>query len=90
MKTVSFCTTMVILYLASYIATSDVRFPGLLVVSLSNVPMGNCYLMAFSSLLTFHCRRKMESNRADLGSPGDRRSGMSICIDVHVMKAACK
>ena len=25
-----------------------------------------------------------------LGIPGDGRSGMSICIVVHVMKAACK
>ena len=32
----------------------------------------------------------MESNRAVLGIPGDGRSGMSICIVVHVMKAACK
>ena len=32
----------------------------------------------------------MESNRAVLGIPGDDRSGMSICIVVHVMKAACK
>ena len=32
----------------------------------------------------------MESNRAILGIPGDGRSGMSICIVVHVMKAACK
>ena len=31
----------------------------------------------------------MESNRAVLGIPGDGRSGMSICIVVHVMKAAC-
>ena len=32
----------------------------------------------------------MESNKAALGMPGDGRSGMSICIVVHVMKAACK
>ena len=32
----------------------------------------------------------MESNRAVLGIQGDARSGMSICIAVHVMKAACK
>ena len=32
----------------------------------------------------------MESNREVLGIPGDGRSGMSICIVVHVMKAACK
>ena len=32
----------------------------------------------------------MESNRAVLGIPGDGRSGLSICIVVHVMKAACK
>ena len=32
----------------------------------------------------------MESDRAVLGIPGDDRSGMSICIVVHVMKAACK
>ena len=32
----------------------------------------------------------MESNRAVLGIPGDGRSGMSICIVVHVMKASCK
>ena len=32
----------------------------------------------------------MESNRAVLGFPGDGRSGMSICIVLHVMKAACK
>ena len=32
----------------------------------------------------------MESNRAVLGIPGDGRSGMSICIVLHVMKAACK
>ena len=32
----------------------------------------------------------MGSNRAVLGIPGDGRSGMSICIVVHVMKAACK
>ena len=32
----------------------------------------------------------MESNRAVLGIPGDGQSGMSICIVVHVMKAACK
>ena len=32
----------------------------------------------------------MESNRAVLGILGDGRSGMSICIVVHVMKAACK
>ena len=32
----------------------------------------------------------MESNRAILGIPGDGRSGMSICIVVHVIKAACK
>ena len=32
----------------------------------------------------------MESNRAVLGIPGDGRSDMSICIVVHVMKAACK
>ena len=32
----------------------------------------------------------MESNRAILGNPGDGRSGMSICIAVHIMKAACK
>ena len=31
----------------------------------------------------------MESNRADLGNPGDGRSGTSICI-VYVMNAACK
>ena len=30
------------------------------------------------------------TNRAVLGIPGDGRSGMSICIVVHVMKAACK
>ena len=32
----------------------------------------------------------MESNRAVLSIPGDARSGMSIYIVVHVMKAACK
>ena len=32
----------------------------------------------------------MESNRAVLGIQGDGRSGMSICIAVHVMKAAYK
>ena len=32
----------------------------------------------------------MESNRAVLCISGDGRSGMSICIDVHVIKAACK
>ena len=32
----------------------------------------------------------MESNRGVLGIPGDGRSGMSICIVVHVMKAAFK
>ena len=32
----------------------------------------------------------MESNRAVLDIPGDSRSGMSICIVVHVMKATCK
>ena len=32
----------------------------------------------------------LESNRAVIGIPGDGRSGMSICIVVHVMKAACK
>ena len=32
----------------------------------------------------------MKSNRAILGNLGDGRSGMSICIVVHVMKAACK
>ena len=32
----------------------------------------------------------MESNRAVLGIPGDGRSGISICIVVHVMKAVCK
>ena len=32
----------------------------------------------------------MESNRAVLGIPGDDRSGMSICMVVPVMKAACK
>ena len=32
----------------------------------------------------------MESNRAVLGIPGDGRSGISICIGVHVMKAASK
>ena len=32
----------------------------------------------------------MESNKAVLGIPGDGGSGMSICIVVHVMKAACK
>ena len=32
----------------------------------------------------------MESNRAVIGIPGDGRSGMSICIIVHVMKAAYK
>ena len=32
----------------------------------------------------------MESNRAVLGNPGDGRSVMSICIVVHVMKAASK
>ena len=32
----------------------------------------------------------MESNRAVLGIPDDGRSGMSICIVVHVMKDACK
>ena len=32
----------------------------------------------------------MESNGAVLGIPGDGRSGMSICIGVHVMKAAGK
>ena len=32
----------------------------------------------------------MESNRAILGIPGDGRSGMSLCIVVHVMKADCK
>ena len=31
----------------------------------------------------------MESNKAFLGVQG-RRSGMSICIVVHAMKAACK
>ena len=42
----------------------------------------NCHLMAFSSHLTFHCRVKMESNRAGLGIPGCH-SGMSISIVVH-------
>ena len=74
---------MSIMYLASFIATSGVRLSGLLVVSLS------------SSVLTFHWtivifRRKMESNRVFLGIPGYGRSGMSICIIVHVIKAACK
>ena len=32
----------------------------------------------------------MESNRTLLGNPGDGRSGMDICIVVHVMNAACK
>ena len=32
----------------------------------------------------------MESNRAVLGIPGESRSGMSVCIVVHVMKAVCK
>ena len=32
----------------------------------------------------------MESNRAVLGIPVDGRSGMSICIVVHVMKTTCK
>ena len=32
----------------------------------------------------------MESNRTVLGILGDSRSGMSICIVVQVMKAACK
>ena len=32
----------------------------------------------------------MESNRAVLGNPGNGRSGMSICIVVHVMKIAYK
>ena len=32
----------------------------------------------------------MESNRAVLVNPGDGRFGMSICIVVHVVKAACK
>ena len=32
----------------------------------------------------------MESNRAVLGIPSDGRSGISICIAVHVLKAACK
>ena len=32
----------------------------------------------------------MESNRAVRGIPDGDRSGMSICIAVHVMKAACK
>ena len=32
----------------------------------------------------------MESNRAVLGNPGDGRSGVSICIVLHVMNAACK
>ena len=32
----------------------------------------------------------MKSNRAVFGIPGDGRSGMSICIVVHVMKDACK
>ena len=31
----------------------------------------------------------MESNRAVLGISGHGRSGMSICIVVHVMKATC-
>ena len=32
----------------------------------------------------------MESNKAVRGIPADGRSGMSICIVVHVMKASCK
>ena len=32
-------------------------------------------------------RQQQQNN---LGIPGDGRSGMSICIVVHVMKAACK
>ena len=31
----------------------------------------------------------MDWNRTVLGIPGDVRFGMSICIVVHVMKAAC-
>ena len=32
----------------------------------------------------------MESYRAVFGIPGDGRSGMSISIVVHIMKATCK
>ena len=32
----------------------------------------------------------MESNRAVLGILGDGRSGISICIVVHAMKADCE
>ena len=46
--------------------------------------------MVFFSYLTSHCRRKLEANRAVLSMPGDGRSGMSICMVLHGMKAACK
>ena len=35
-----------------------------------------------------YCQQKMEPNRAVLSIPGDGQSSMSICIVVHVMKAA--
>ena len=80
---------MSMLYLASSFATSAVRLSGRSAPCWSRrvLTFVSCFLLL---LLIFHCRRKMRSNSAVLGNPGDGRSGMVFCAVVHFMEAASK
>ena len=84
---------MLILYLACSIATSAVRPSGMLAVSLSISVLTFHWAMKFDSvffLADFLLSMEEGVEQSGLGIPGDGRSGMSICIVVHIMKAACK